>query len=442
MSAQVHPVLLGSEVIGTFCEGALVLKPPPMFTVTEWAEEHRLISTESSAFPGKYRASLAPYQRGMQDSVKIPGVEKVTFFTSGQVGKSISLENIFCYFCAEDPCPIIIMWPTELVAKQWHDDTLDPMLRDNPMIGNLIDTGSRKSSNKALFKQFPGGNLSLIGANSAAGLRRRRARLVFCEEVDSYPVSAGKEGDPRSLVAKRQETFWNAVMLQASTCTIKGMSPIEASFLDSNMQYYWVPCVHCNEYQTLGPGKWARVTWPKGEEPTVENVSYACEHCGAALYERDKPEMLRRGEWRALHPERVKHQGFWLNTLYSPLTTWAKLVADFIEAKEHPENPELLKAFMNMTLAETWDDERGTPRVVEDELMKRREHYPRTPGGTMVLPDGVTVLTAGVDMQDDRIELVVKGYGKGRRELAGGPRAHRRRHREGGDLDQSWTSSC
>lgn len=397
------------DVLALFAEAAQVLKPPPKMTVTEWAEANRYVSTETSASSGMYRAALAPYQRGMQDAVTIPGVEEVVLFTSSQIGKSTCLENIMAYFIAEDPCPIIHMWPTLEVAKDWSADTLTPLIRDNPCLDSKITSAGRKTGAGALFKAFPGGSLAIIGANSPVGLRRRRARVVIADEVDGYGRSAGAEGDPITLVAKRSETFWNAVRVLSSTCTIKGESRIEAAYLKSNRQKYQVPCIHCTEanngeldgFQVL---KFKRLDIDKvfPHEGTV----YPCEHCGVALTEADKPWMLKHGKWVAERPEVVSVQGFWINSLYSPFVSWAKLAKKFLDAVNDRENPNVLKAFVQTDLAETWEEKEE--KLDKDHLMERREDYTH-----LELPDGILVLTAGVDVQPDRLELVVKGWGKG-----------------------------
>src|SRR5207302_9020911 len=185
---------------------------------------------ESSAESGRYRVARAPYQRGMMDAIHQPGVKEIVYFTSAQVGKSLCLENIFDYFVDMDPCPTIWMWPTLDTAKEWSADTLDPMIRDTPALAAKVQDGSRKGGNKALLKRYPGGYLSIIGANSPASLRRRRARIIDADEIDAYPASAGEEGDPISLVAKRSVTFWNALQVLSSTPTIKGESRIEAAY--------------------------------------------------------------------------------------------------------------------------------------------------------------------------------------------------------------------
>jgi phage terminase large subunit GpA-like protein len=390
-------------VLAVFREAGATFKPPSKLTVSEWAEQKRILSSESSSTVGRYRCSIAPYQRAMMDAVHVPGVEEIVYFTGAQLGKSLCEENIGGYFMSEDPSPIIWMWPTLEVAKEWAVDTLEPLIRDTPALAELISAGSRKSGNRTAFKAFPGGWLAVIGANSPSGLRRRRARVVIADEIDGYEASAGDEGDAIELVAQRSVTFWNAIRLLASTCTIKGESRIEAAYEASSGQKYWVRCKDCKEFQIL---KWAQITYPKNEEPTVSNVVYACEHCGSAHYETDKHPMLAAGEWRAQRPHIVARQGFWLSALYSPFEPWWKLVVKWKRAMAQRENPELLKTFVNLSLAETFEEKEEA--IDREGLVRRCEHY--TP---MLLPDGVVLVTCGVDVQPDRLLAQVRGWGRG-----------------------------
>jgi phage terminase large subunit GpA-like protein len=403
-------VQISERVIDAFREAARVLRPPAKVTVAAWAERERILSSETSAEVGRYRITRAPYQRGMQNAVHIPGVQEITYFTSAQIGKSICLENIFGYFAAEDPCPIIFMWPSDKVAKEWSIDSLAPILRDTPALAEIFEVGSRKGTTGKTFKKFPGGWLAILGANAAAGLRRRRARVIFCEEIDAYGASAGSEGNPILLVWKRATTFWNRLLIKASTCTEKGASAIEASYEDSNKQKYWVPCPHCTEFAGQADGfqvlSWKRLVFPKDKDLDDDNVVYPCQHCAVELKESDKQWMLANGEWRAQHPERTKHQGFWINEMYSPFVKWSEMVTQFQRAIAHREDPELLKTFINLSLAETW--EADGIKLEPTELLERCEEYPPP-----ALPDGITVLTCGVDVQADRIELEVVGWGKG-----------------------------
>jgi phage terminase large subunit GpA-like protein len=409
MSACPQPAF-SDRVSSVFILGAAVFRPPAKVTVSEWAERERILSTESSAEVGRYRVARAPYQRAMMDAVNIPGVEQLVYFTGAQLGKSLCEENIFGYFASEDPGPVLWMWPTKEVAKDWSADTLEAFLRDTPALSAKFTAAARKASNRGQFKKFPGGWLAVIGANSPADLRRRRARIVIGDEIDGYPHSAGDEGDPLSLVLQRSVTFWNRLEILASTCTNKGESRIEAAYDYTNKQRFWVPCPHCGEFQLL---RWSGVITPRNEEPTVENTIYVCggkvegAGCGVELTEFDKQRLLDGGQWRAERPEITKRQGFWINSLYSPFESWASLMQKFRKAMNvKAENPELLKTFINLSLAETWEEKDERPD--REGLVRRCEDY------GPLLPDGVTVLTAAADVQPDRIELEVVGWGKGK----------------------------
>jgi phage terminase large subunit GpA-like protein len=408
MALQTSALSLSPRVLAVFQDAAAVLKPPPPSSVSQWAERCRVLSTESSAEPGRYRTARAPYQRGMQNAVNLPGVEEIVYFTSAQIGKSLCLENILGYFMQEDPSPIIWMWPTLEVAKSWSIDTLQPMLRDTTTLCDLTAEGGRKSSNSTLFKKFPGGWLAVIGANSPGTLRRRRARILIADEVDAYNASAGPEGDPIMLVAKRSTTFWNRLRILSSTTTLKGASRIDAAYDASDRRKYWVPCPHCSQAAGHDDGfqvlQFKRLIWDK--PPAPETTVYPCEHCGAALTEFDKPWMLEHGEWRPERPEVLKIAGFWINELYSPFVTWAEMATAFLSATAHRENPEMLKTFVNLSLAEPYEirDE----QIDVDDLRKRVEDYE-----PHILPRGVAVLTAGVDVQADRLEVELVGWGRG-----------------------------
>lgn len=400
-------IRLHDPVLSVFQEAAQVFKPPPLSTVSQWAERKRMLSSESSSYVGLYSAEIAPYQTGMMDAINIPGVEENVFFTSAQIGKSLCLENMFGYFVDEDPCPIIYMWPTLDVARGWSAETLAPLLRDTPALAEKVTEGGRKTGAGALFKSFPGGWLAVIGAASPAGLRRRRARIIFCEEIDDENyAAAGQEGDPLELVWKRSTTFWNRVRVLASTCTVKGESRIEARYEASNKQKFWVKCPECGDAQVL---QWERLSFPKDidlEQLDENNVVYACLGCGAALHEWQKAEMLRSGEWRADAPEITKIQGFWINELYSPFVKWHQMARAWLEALKERENPQRLKTFVNLSLARTWEEKEI--EIDREGLVRRCEDY--TPDR---VPDGVVVITAAGDVQPDYIKVQVRGWGRG-----------------------------
>lgn len=265
------------------------------------------------------------------DAIADPAVREVIVQKSAQVGWTEILLNVIGYHVHQDPSPILMVQPTLEMAEAFSKDRLAPMVRDTPALRGLIaDPRSRDSGNTLLHKTFPGGHITMAGANSPAGLASRPIRLALFDEVDRFPVSAGAEGDPVSLGRKRTTTFWNRKTLMGSTPTVKGESRIEAAFEGGDQRYYYVPCPHCDEFQRL---VWAQVKWDEGQPDTAR---YVCQHCGTMLTDADKPQMLRAGEWRASRPS----QGiasFHISELYSPWVTWPEMARSFLEAKRLPE---------------------------------------------------------------------------------------------------------
>lgn len=370
------------------------LQPPPDMTVSQWADTYRRLSREASAEPGDWQTSRAPYQRGIMDAVSDRGVDTVVVMSSAQVGKSELLLNVIGYHIHQDPAPILMLQPTLEMAESFSKDRVAPMLRDSPALADKVkDPRARDSGNTLLHKVYVGGHLTLSGANSPASLASRPIRVVLCDEVDRYPESAGTEGDPVNLARKRTATFWNRKVILTSTPTIKNLSRIETAYNASDMRRYWVPCPDCGEYQVL---KWANVKWDEGRPETAR---YACEHCGVLIDNSQKHGMLRDGEWRADAPFKGA-AGFHLSELYSPWRKWADVAHDFLEARHG--GSEMLKTWVNTSLGETWEDQGDS--VEAGSLMARLEEYDRDD-----LP--ILAVTAGADVQKDRIECSVIAWG-------------------------------
>ena len=384
-----------------------ILAPPPRKTVTQWADAYRVLSPESSARPGRYRSRFAPFQAGIMDAASDPTVERLVGMTSAQIGKTTILENILGYFVHLDPCPILVIQPTERLAETFSKDRLAPMVRDTAVLRDRIaDPRARDSANTILHKQYPGGHLTAIGANAPAGLASRPIRVLLADEVDRYPKRAGTEGDPVALARKRLTAFWNRLEVYFSTPTIKGASRIESLYEESDQRRFEVPCPACD---TAAPLDWKNVTWPKGKP---EEASYFCETCGAELTDGAKLTALRAGRWVATAPFQGT-AGFHLSELYSPWRTWRQIAAEFLEAKKDPDQ---LQVWVNTVLGETWEEEGETSDP--DVLIQRREPYPVSDDGRPLLPADVLVLTAGIDTQDDRLEAEVVGWGHGEESFA------------------------
>lgn len=406
------------EGIKTFCDGFLKgLELPPKQTISEWADANRKLSSESSAEPGDWNTSRAEYQRGIMDAISDINCSEVTIVASSQVGKTEMINNAVGYYIDKDPCPILLLQPNLDVAKSWSTDRLAPMLRDTPCLQGKVSE-SKDSGNTVLHKSFPGGHITMAGANSAASLASRPIRIVLLDEIDRYPLSAGKEGDPVKLAIKRTTTFWNRKVVKCSTPTIAGMSKIDTSFKQSDMRYFMVPCPHCGQFQKI---EWANVKWEKKDsiEETAKTAYYACPHCGSCWNDVDRWHAIGRGHWEATKPFHG-HAGFCLWEGYSPWVKLEEIVDNFLNAKD---DPEALKTFINTSLGQVWEDK--GERVDDDKLLARREDYTGAP------PE-VVVITAGVDVQDDRLEVERIGwtatnqsYGLGKIVLLGDPAAAR-----------------
>jgi phage terminase large subunit GpA-like protein len=393
-----------------------VWTPPPNLKISDWADNYRRLSPESSAEAGQWKSDRAPFQREIMNTFNDPDIQRIVFMKSSQVGATEILLNVIGYYIDQDPAPMLIMQPTLQMAQAFSKDRLAMMIRDSEKIRDCVkDPRSRDSGNTVLSKKFAGGNLNIVGSNSASGLASRPIRIVLADECDRYEASAGAEGDPISLATKRTTTFWNKKIYLCSTPTIKGLSRIETAFEESDKRYYHVPCPECNEKQVL---KWKNVVW---EENQPETASYACEHCGSVIDEAKKQWMLKHGEWIASETK-SDTAGFHISELYSVWSTWSDMAKSFLEAKK---NPEMLKTWINTALGESWEEQGEA--VEYETLLERRLNYDYT-----TIPEDVLVLTAGVDTQKDRLELQLVGWGKNYeawvcdyRIFWGDPNAHR-----------------
>lgn len=390
--------MLTSEGIKAFCQGFNEgLELPAHYTISEWADNFRVLSSESSAEPGPWNTSRAEYQRGIMDAISDINVSEVTIVASAQVGKTEIINNVVGYYIDNDPCPILLLQPTKEVAESWSNDRLKPMLRDTPCLRGKIQEG-KDNGNTVLHKSFPGGHITMVGANSPSGLASRPIRVVLLDEVDRYPLSAGKEGDPVKLAIKRTTTFWNRKIVKCSTPTIKGLSKIDNSFRKSDQRYFFVPCPHCGVMQKI---MWSNVVWDKNEagEGLPDTAAYCCPHCGSLWNDVERWAAIAKGEWRASKPFRG-HAGFSLWEGYSPWVKLSEIVTSFLDAKK--DGPEALQTFINTSLGECWEDKGES--VDDSVLYERREDYSEAPAG-------VVVVTGGVDVQANRLELELVGWG-------------------------------
>jgi phage terminase large subunit GpA-like protein len=379
-----------------------MLAPPPDLTVSQWADAKRRLSPEASAEPGRWDTRRAEYQRGIMDAISDPAVHTVVVMSSAQVGKTEIILNGLGFYIDQDPAPILVLQPTLEMGQAFSKDRLAPMLRDTPALqGRVGEVRSRDSGSTMLHKQFPGGHVTIAGANSPASLASRPIRVLLADEVDRYPASAGTEGDPVALARKRTTTFWNRKVVLVSTPTVKGSSRIEAAFAESDQRRFLVPCQDCGHEAPLS---WSQVTWPEGRPG---EATYTCPGCGVVWDDGARWRAMRLGRWEAGAVFNGV-AGFHLSELYSPWKRLGETAMEFWEAQRYPER---LQVWVNTALGETWEDRDGG--LDEAELMERAEAF-----GLGDVPEEALILTAGVDVQHDRLEVTVCGWTEGDTMLA------------------------
>jgi phage terminase large subunit GpA-like protein len=388
---------------------AQVYRLPPHLTISEWADTYRRLSPEASASTGQW--VTLPYQKEPMDALCDPLVQDVVMVWPTQSGKTEILLNIMGYYIHQDPSPILLMEPTLDMAETLSKDRFAPMIRDSPALRDKIsDPKSRDSGNTLLHKKFTGGgHITFVGANSPASLAMRPIRILLCDEVAHYNTSAGTEGDPVSLVRERTENFWSRKRVYLGSPKSVG-DQLDKLFSVSDMRRFHVPCPHCGEFQILvfKEGH-VPVDYPTGHlawEPDHPETAYYICVKGCVIEYKDKAEMIELGEWRPDNPISPM-RGYWMNRLYTPWTSWEDVVNKFLLAKHGGR--ETLKVFVNTSLAEAWKPE---DEVIDSKgFLQRLELYQDEDGNPCDVPQGGIVLTAGVDVQRDRIEVEVVAWG-------------------------------
>ena len=350
----VQVIELAPQTEEMFARCIAYLRPPPALTLSQWADKYRMLSAESSPAAGHWHTDNAPYQREIMDAIGDPHVRKVVIMTAAQIGKTAILMNALGYYMHYYPCPVMMMEPTIEMGQALSKDNLAPMIRDTPVLRGLVDTKSRYSGNTILKKNFPGGHVTIVGANSPVGLRMRPIKVLLADEVDGYPESAGTEGDPLLLAEKRQTVFWDKKTVIVSTPTTKGRSKIEKEFMESTREEWTVPCPGCGHYQPLA---WSSLDFEAYREDSSKPIRYRCERCGELFGEYEWKEQGKLGRFRAENPN-AETRGFHLNTLASSFCAWKDVVDKFISAKEQLAigNIEEMKTWTNTELGEAWEE--------------------------------------------------------------------------------------
>jgi phage terminase large subunit GpA-like protein len=371
-----------------------LLKPAPDLKVWEWAENDRILSSQETSSPGPWDNDRTPYLVEIMDRLTDPTVSKIVIVAGRQMGKSTVFLNFLGYLICVNPTPVIIIQPTGELAEKFSKTRVANMFRDTPALKGLVpDDKSRDTSNKILYKECVGMFLILTGANSTAGIISMPVPILYFDEIDQYPVDLSGQGDVISIAEKMQTNFPNKKSIYTSTPTIKGLSRIMAAFETSSKNRWSHKCPSC--------GQWFQFSWRR---LNFETMKMGCPYC---------ENSFTRQEWEAgggmwvVEDPKARVIGYHINALDHSTITWSELVEEFAEANAEVKkgNYSLLITFINSRLAEPWEP---TGEVVETHaLERRREVY------SAELPDGVCVLTMGVDTQDNRLAYEVVGWGEG-----------------------------
>lgn len=382
-------------------------RPPKKQSVSEWADANRILVSEASSEPGKWRTDRAPYQREPMDAFTQPGVWKIVIMASAQVGKTELELNMMGRAIDIDPGPMLFVQPTDNFAEDFSKRRVAPMIKACPALQSKVyEAKSRDAGNTIGMKTFPGGSVTFTGANSPTELAGRPVRYVFMDEIDRFPRSAGTEGDPGELTERRTETFrHNRKVVKTSTPTTKGKSKIESEYLSGTQEEWHVECPHCHEYHYI---RFQDIQFEKVEYDEHGEKGYrvlsVCWRCPSCKQDVGEHELKRcPAKWVKNNPDALELgiRSFKLNAFLSPWSDWKDIVQMFLKSKD---DAELLKVFYNTVLGETFElrDRSGRPEM----LHQRRENY------NAEVPTGALVLTMGVDTQDNRLEYEIVGWSR------------------------------
>lgn len=380
------------------------LRPAPRVDVNVWADEFRILP-QTSAEPGRWRTSRTPYMREPMEAMS-PGspIRELAFMKSAQVGGTELLLNVIGHAMMIDPAPMLVVQPTEDTARSWSRKRLAPMIRSTPQLKALFGPSKRNPKNTTTYKEWPAGFLRIAWSRSGAQLRSDPIRDVLLDEVDGYPDDVDGEGDPVELATARTRTFSDRRrVVGVSTPTIAGHSRIERWFKEGDQRRYHVGCPCCDHRFVLVFELLRR---------TADGAVVVCPECQEEIDESNKSQMLADGEWVATSESRNDNfRSYHINALYAPAGwfSWTDVLDEWDKAQTS-DDPNALRTFFNTILGLPYEDTESE-QVEYMPLYRRRG---RTIDGKRLrrgwVADGVGVLTAGVDIQGDRIEVEVCGW--------------------------------
>lgn len=393
----------------------MLLLPPRKMGTTQWAETFRGMSAKSTALPGRYNASITPWVRGIHEALDDPTVRRVVAQKSAQVAWTDGvLLNYLGRRIDIDPCPMIVMFAKDSAAKEFNDEKLTPMIEATPSLAEKIPVHSKRDANNRWnFKGFPGGFLKLVGSGSPSSVKSTPAPVVCVEEPDDCNTNIKQQGDTITLLIERTKTFARSKVVYGGTPTVEGFSSVEQAYKESDKRKFFVPCPDCGKEHVLA---WENVHWDNDPNlhhevygtAVVDSAYYICPHCGSVWDDAKKNRAVRKGVWRATAPF-MGTAGFYINEIYSPFpgSTFKNLVIKYLTAKSALDKGDdtKMRSFFNSQLGIPYAFKNDLPEP--DELAERAEAYEE-----LTVPKNGLVLTAGVDVQHDRLAVIIRAWGQ------------------------------
>lgn len=385
-----------------------MLRPPKNIGVWEWSNTYRMLSSKSASVPGKFNGNKTPYMKAIYDDLSPDSpIQEVYLIKSTQVGGTEMGYNLAGYHMHIDPCPILYILPNLSICDAHSNDRLDPMIAETPEIKAVVpEKRSKEGGNSKYRKDFFGGVFSYATAGSPDALRSKPIRILILDEISTMEQDLKGEGDPIMLAKKRTITYPNKKIFLLSTPGIYGKDLISTEYEKTDANECYVPCPHCGSYQTL---EFEGLRWAAGK---YDDVKYECSHCKELIAERYKPKMFNAYDWRPTQPEKIqkKKKGYRINGLYSPLgwLSWGQIAFEWDDAQGSEPK---MRTFINTNLAKAYHEQEGN-KPEWQRLHERADNANHRVGAPC---NDVCFITAGVDVQGNRIEAYINGWGEGKR---------------------------